>query len=370
MFEGTPFDRLPRRPFGFFDQTFDRWEAEGMPAEVRQRGAAFREYFGFDPGVWLGQGVHLGWCEAPVVPGWEEKILRIEDGHEIVQDAVGRHLIYPLGQRNQVMPTYLKHPVTTRADWEEDIKPRLDPDVPERWEGFDEAMAEQRDIVARGEGLRSAGMVGGYMFLRSLIGPVEVCTMFYDDPDLIHDMMQYWRDFNLTCLLRSQAAGGPFFHFILAEDICYKSGPLISPAMIREFLMPYYRDVYDALQAGQSEKLHFEIDTDGDCRPVIPIYMEVGVDAMSPFEVASGCDVVAIGKQYPEFHIRGGIDKRILAKGPDAIDAMLDHIMPAMTKRGRYIPMSDHSVPNDVSLANYRHYRERVMARDAAPEST
>ena len=79
---------------------------------------------------------------------------------------------------------------------------------------------------------------------------------------------------------------------------------------------------------------------------------------------------VEIGREYPELHIRGGIDKRILARGSDAIDEMLDHIMPAMTKRGRYIPCSDHAVPSDVSLAGYLHYRKRVMAVDASSKST
>ncbi|HUW56208.1 MAG TPA: uroporphyrinogen decarboxylase family protein [Planctomycetota bacterium] len=365
MFEGGRFDRLVRQPFGFFPQTHERWQKEGMPEAVTHGGKGFREYFGFDPSVWLGQGVDLGWCEAPLVPRYEEKILRTVGGHEIVQDFIGRHKAYPVGQREQVMPTYLKHTVASRADWEEEVRPRLDADTPERWEGFDEKMAEQTEAVARGEGLRNAGVIGGYMYLRSLIGPVDLLYRFYDEPELLHDMMRHWRDLMLTCLRRSQDAGGPFYRFMLAEDICYKSGPLISPDMMREFLSPYYRDVYDELQSHQSEKLHFEIDTDGDCRPVIDVYQECGVDAMSPFEVASGCDVVKIGRQYPALHMRGGIDKRVLARGPDAIDEMLAYIMPAMTKRGRYIPSSDHAVPDDVSLDNYRHYRKRVMEMDA-----
>ena len=369
IYEGTAFDRMPRLPFGFFQQTWDRWRAEGLPEEAAHYGPKFREYFGFDPSVWLGQGPNLGWCEAPLEPAYEEKTLRIENGHEIVQDATGRVKAYPVGTRQQVMPTYLKHAVASRADWEEDIKPRLDVETPGRWEGFDEAMSEQRDIVARAEGLRSAGCVGGYMYLRSLIGPVDLCYKFYDEPDLIHDMMVNWRDFNLTALKRSQAAGGPFYRLFLGEDICYKSGPLISPEMMREFLTPYYRALYDELQAGQSEFLHFEIDTDGDCREVIDVYKEMGVDAMNPFEVAAGCDVVEIGRRHPKLIMRGGIDKRVLAKGPDAIDAMLERILPAMVKRGRYIPCCDHAVPEDVSLANFMHYRKRVMAMDALAAS-
>ena len=105
-----------------------------------------------------------------------------------------------------------------------------------------------------------------------------------------------------------------------------------------------------------------QIDTDGECHPMIPIYMEeIGMDAMSPFEVASGCDVVEIGRQHPNLCIRGGIDKRVLAAGPKAIDEMVERIFPVMRERGGYIPCCDHGVPEEVSLANYLHYRRRAV---------
>lgn len=83
------------------------------------------------------------------------------------------------------------------------------------------------------------------------------------------------------------------------------------------------------------------------------------MDAMSPFEVASGCDVVAIGKRYPDLILRKGIDKRVLAAGRAAIDAMVDRIFPAMKARGGWIPCCDHAVPVEVPLADYLHYRRR-----------
>ena len=74
-----------------------------------------------------------------------------------------------------------------------------------------------------------------------------------------------------------------------------------------------------------------------------------------------GCDVVRTGREYPELLIRGGFDKRILAKGPEAIDAEIDRIMPVMKKRGGYIPTCDHGVPEEVSFENYLHYRKRML---------
>jgi uroporphyrinogen decarboxylase len=85
------------------------------------------------------------------------------------------------------------------------------------------------------------------------------------------------------------------------------------------------------------------------------------MDAMSPFEVASGCDVVEIGRQYPGLAIFGGIDKRILAAGQTAIDAHLEAILPVMRARGGYIPTSDHGVPAEVPYEDYLYYRKRCV---------
>lgn len=368
MFEGGPVDHLARRPFGFFPQTFARWRREGVPADViagdEEEGPRFNEFFGFDPDVWLLQAVDLGWCEAPVSPLYEEKILRVEDGHDIVQDFVGRVKAYPIGVRQQVMPTYLKHAVASRKDWEEDVRPRLNPATAARWKGYAERAAANRATLARGEALHTANVIGGYMYLRSLVGPTELLLLFYDDPELVHSLMRAWRDIMIPCLKRVQADVGPFFRLFLAEDISFKSGPLISPGMMRTFILPYYRDLHGELQAGQREPLHFEIDTDGNCMGIVDVYREAGVTAMSPFEAAADCDVVEAGRRWPDLHIRGGIDKRILAAGPQAIDRMLQRILPPMVKRGRYMPSCDHHVPEDVSLENYLYYRRRVQEMD------
>jgi uroporphyrinogen-III decarboxylase len=85
------------------------------------------------------------------------------------------------------------------------------------------------------------------------------------------------------------------------------------------------------------------------------------MDVMSPFEVSSGCDVVKIRKQYPELIMSGGIDKRILAQGKEALDCHLDYIIPTMRKRGDYIPTCDHGVPPEVSWENYSYYRQRCV---------
>ena len=85
------------------------------------------------------------------------------------------------------------------------------------------------------------------------------------------------------------------------------------------------------------------------------------MDVMSPFEAAAGCDVVAVGGQYPDLVIIGGVDKRKIAKGREAIDRVIDSIFPAMYRRGGYIPTFDHGVPEEVSLEDYEYFRKRCL---------
>ena len=59
--------------------------------------------------------------------------------------------------------------------------------------------------------------------------------------------------------------------------------------------------------------------------------------------------------------VSGGLDKREMAKGRDAIDRMLERILPAMRARGGYIPTCDHGVPEEVPLSDYMYMRKRML---------
>lgn len=261
------------------------------------------------------------------------------------------------------MPEYIDHPVKDRMTWERDVRWRLRPDAPGRFDYLEEALSIVKPAAARGEMIYQ-GVVGAYMYLRCLIGPEKVLYAFHDTPALIHECMASWFELADAVTARHQA------HVTIDalqvdEDICYNHGPLISPDMIREFLMPYYRQLLCNMKSRQIDKsrhLFVNVDTDGFANPVIPLYMaEIGMDAMAPFEVASGCDVVEIGRQYPGLVISGGIDKRVLAKGKKDIDEHVERILPVMRERGGYIPTCDHGVPEEVSLENYLHYRKRCV---------
>lgn len=353
------YDMKPDAPiylceFGYY--SLDRWQREGHIKDNTD----LSEYFGFDePGNHFLRD--LGWCEAAFSPIFEEKVLEDRGEYEVVRDYAGRHVLYFKGRRNGFMPEYLEHPVKDMNTWEENCKWRLNPESKERLQGFEEKMKTASQCAGKGMVITQS-VIGGYMYLRSLMGPVEVMYKFYDEPELIHDCMKTWLELSDSVIARHQQHV-TLDELFIAEDICYNHGPLISPDMIREFLFPYYQQLITNIKRRQLDKnrhLYFQVDTDGYADPVIPLYRELSMDYMSPFEAASGCDVIRTSREYPNLLIRGGFDKRILALGKEAIDKEIERILPTMKKRGGYIPVCDHGVPEEVSFENYVHFRNRL----------
>jgi hypothetical protein len=344
-----------QREFGYY--CLDEWKAQGMPQDV-----PLETLFGYDPtGGWWGFW-DLGWTTASFRPAFEEAVIEDRGDTEVVRDTAGRHVLYFKGRRSGFMPEYIDHPVKDWKTWERDVKWRLDPASPERYRDMPAVYAQPHEVVEQG-GMVTEHVIGGYMYLRSLIGPEAVLYMFHDAPDLIHDCMKTW--FALADAV--SAAHQKYLtidELFFGEDICYNHGPLISPDMMREFLFPYYQQLLTNIKARQIDKsrhLFFQIDTDGFAPATIPVYKELGMDVMSPFEVASGCDVVEVGRQYPDLVITGGVDKRELAKGRAAIDRLVDRIFPVMHARGGYVPTCDHGVPAEVKYEDYLYYRKRCL---------
>lgn len=354
IMEMKPADRLPRYEFGFMEGTLDLWKKQGM------NGCDKNEFFTFDADIGRVDIRHLGWCEPAFFPMYEDILLRTEGDYDIVRDTSGRTVRFFKGRRNNFMPSYLKHAVSNREDWENEVRPRLSPDIPERLEAYDRDVEQVTEAVKLKGSWLQQRIIGAYMYLRALMGPEDIMYAFYDTPDLVNEMLAAWVELadRLTARLQTKIQLDEVF---FGEDICYKNGLLISPDTWREFLKPRYLDLIGRVQARQSKQMMIQIDTDGRVDQAIPLYTEIGMDIMSPFEAAAGNDLVQIAREYPNLRMIGGIDKMAIARGKEAIDSHLESIIPFMRERGGYIPTFDHGVPNEVSLNDYLYYRKRVV---------
>jgi hypothetical protein len=171
-------------------------------------------------------------------------------------------------------------------------------------------------------------------------------------PDLVHEIMDHMTGIYLAVF--KQVVRDVRVDVIhLWEDMCYRNGPLISPRHWEAFMGPNYRRIAAFARAHGIPIL--SVDTDGNPALIASPMVDAGVNLLFPMEVAAGCDVNAWRKAHPALGLLGGVDKRALARGPEAIDAELARIRPAV-ETGRYIPALDHLVPDNVSWENYCYY--------------
>ncbi|MDI6827072.1 MAG: uroporphyrinogen decarboxylase family protein, partial [Armatimonadota bacterium] len=141
------------------------------------------------------------------------------------------------------------------------------------------------------------------------------------------------------------------------EDMAFKNGPLIGPNLFQEFVLPYYKQVTASLRLHGVKNII--VDSDGDNRPLLDLFIEAGVNVFFPLEIAAGMEPIPIREKYGhKLVLWGGIDKRVLAKGKADIEQELMRKVPQMLDDGGYIPSIDHSVPPDVSFENYQFYVE------------
>ena len=77
---------------------------------------------------------------------------------------------------------------------------------------------------------------------------------------------------------------------------------------------------------------------------------------LNPIEVKAGMDPLALKKQYGDklgFH--GGLNA-VLYEHPDTMWNEMRRVIPVMKQNGGYIISSDHSVPDSVSLEEFRAF--------------
>jgi len=98
------------------------------------------------------------------------------------------------------------------------------------------------------------------------------------------------------------------------------------------------------------------MDSDGFIGQLIPLWIEAGINVCDPVEVAAGNDIVKVPQGVRTKHrLRGGIDKREIAKGGASIAAEIERIMPVV-RSGGFIPGCDHGIPGDVSWSAFVEY--------------
>jgi hypothetical protein len=364
----------PGDPFDFYQwiwlESIERWRTEGLPPEAHPLRV-----------VSLGQDrteflpiINMIRCARPyynppyltaVDPPFPRTVVRDEAGTAVVREEDG--ILYRVSKDSPgVLPQYLEYPVKDRAGWRE-YRKRLDPSSPGRWPPGWHLIDLRRTMYDHDHslhgrpwndrdfplGMASLSLMG---IPRNIMGLEAYSLAIHDDRRLVEDMAEHMLWWNMEMARNVFDAGITLDFCYLWEDICCKTGPLFSPALMREVMVPRWKRFTDFLRRHGVPVIL--VDCDGNVEEFLPLVLEGGLNGLLPFEVAAGNDIGAVRRKYGRnLIIFGGIDKRALARGRDAIDAELARSAAPLLSQGGYFPMLDHYAPPDIPFEDFMYYK-------------
>jgi hypothetical protein len=383
----------PKWEFGYWGQTCTNWYAEGLPmhdephplTEVTTASSSLyipcwntlprgklaagiavlggglywpTQGFALDSDVRAGCGMDKGQVLVDVdllfYPRFETQVLEENDRAFIYVDIDGVKRQFT--KETGVLPTALENPIKDRASWEKlkaerlslkNVKGRFPARWPELLKGY-----RDRDYPL---------VLGGYPHgffgtLAHLMGYEKLFYAYSDDPALIHDIQKTFTDVWIS-VYEEVLSQTSVDLCVIWEDISAGTGSMVSPAMMREFMLPYYKRLTGFLRSHGVDCIF--VDTDGECTDLIPLFLEGGVTGLYPMEASCGVDIVKVRKLFPTLQMMGGIAKSEIQKGPARIEEILKPAAEVL-KTGRYVPFGDHLIPPEVHWKEFRTYRRRL----------
>ena len=194
----------------------------------------------------------------------------------------------------------------------------------------------------------------GYLFMGAwqLMGFENFCIYLSDDRQLIQDVINRLAE-NQLCvleiLLQHECVGAIF----MPDDLCYNSGPIVSPKVYKEFIYPWYRKIIDRCHA---KNIPIGLHSDGDLTLLLPDLVDCGFDCIHPFEPPMN-DIVAVKHAWGDrIAVAGNIDlKGALSSGsPEDVVEEVKEKASKLAPNGGWLLGSSNSIPDFVPIENFR----------------
>ncbi len=335
-----PFDRSVNMEFGYWQENYEQWDLF-IDNGITHEGEA-NEFFAFDPmsGIAGNCGMH---------PGYKHEVISETETEVTTRDAAGLIAISPKDGHSTI-PHVIDYTVKTPDDWKKCKAEHFKIDDPIRKVDVEALKLAHPEDRTYAMSVWCGSMIG---YVRNILTFEGLAFATYDYPEMVEDMVE--THCQLVEHFLDQVLGHFDFDFACGwEDICYKQGPIVSVPFFRKVCLPRYKRIGARLKKHGIDIWH--TDCDGDVRPLVPMFMEAGLNCCFPFEVnCSGHPGDLLDEYGKDLRILGGVDKMVLATTPDKIKAYMESLAPYV-ERGGFIPFCDHRCPPDVSPSNYLYY--------------
>jgi hypothetical protein len=212
------------------------------------------------------------------------------------------------------------------------------------------------------------GVCEGHEMLWRIVGPENVMLWIGMYPEEIARFVERINAFALEIArAQIQAAGGMLDGMVIWGDVAYKKGTLFSPDFWRAHFKPGVRRLVEECHSHGLPVIYHGC---GNVNRIFQDFIDLGVDAYNPLEAKAGLDVVDLRRRFGHgIGFCGNMDVVVWASGDRAAirRAVLTKLNAA--KGGGFIFQSDHSVPGNISPADYAYVVELVRKHGVYPLS-
>ena len=333
MYAHQDADRVPVTDSPW-DATIERWHREGLP-----EGVDFTDYFDLDK--FAGIGVDNS-------PRYPEQLLEKTEEYTVTTTRWGATL--KNWRHMGGVPEFLGFTITDPSSWAE-AKSRMQPSADRvNWSylkaNYPRWRAEGRWIVAE-------GWFGFDITHSWTIGTERLLVAMVEQPEWVIDMFTTELELDLALFDLVWDAGYQFDELSWPDDMGYKGNTFFSLRMYRELLKPVHRR---AAEWAHRKGIRVHLHSCGNVNPFVPDLIELGIDMLNPLEVKAGMDPVALKRQYGrQLAFHGGLNA-VLYNQPEELWDTMRRVIPVMKEGGGYLISSDHSVPQTVSLEDFRSF--------------
>ncbi len=269
------------------------------------------------------------------------ELVREDDGARIYRSEWGELR----AATGEMVTIPIEYPIKTRADWE-------------AYEIPDYARAGRLDnlggLVARFKGRRAIGchLHDSFTYPSYLFGMSELFMNIVAEPEWTKEVIAACTAHCVGLTELAVKAGADFIMF--GDDVGGSTGPMMSPRHYEEFFLPGLAAVTArAHELGAKVLKH----TDGNVTKLLPMFVEIGIDAFHPSDPSSGMDIVEVKRAFGDrLTVCGGVDT-----GAPLSDWSVPELVAEVRKRirelapgGGWMIASSNSIHSGVRPENFQ----------------
>jgi uroporphyrinogen-III decarboxylase len=191
------------------------------------------------------------------------------------------------------------------------------------------------------------------------MGIESFCIAMYENRPLVEAVLERYYDWMVVVAERICQMG--FDVFVSTDDLAFKTGPFLSPAMFCDLVMPHHQRVAEKIT------IPWVLHSDGDVMPYLEDLLSLGITGLHPNEKGA-MDIRAMKREYGDrICLLGNVDLNILGLGtPEDVEQEVRDLIRDVGPGGGYIVTSGNSLagylrPGNVlalgnSVIKYGHY--------------